>query len=148
MWWLIGNFGIGRIVMNQLHNQALACTPRQLQAMELLANGHSPKQAAVKMGVRTRTVFRHINRAMSRLEAATRTQLIARAVAIGLIHVEMDADLKLYEISSNCPGKNYYTWAVNDERALFIARQWFDQIGYPKESPLLTKVLFDTTASK
>ena len=128
------------------HQVSPSCTPRQLEAMELLANGFSLKQAALQMGILTRSVSRHINRAMSRLDARTRTQLIARAVAVGLIRVEMNADLKLYEVSGTYAGKSYYTWACTDERAILIARNYFDRIGYPKESPLKAKVLFDTSS--
>ncbi len=84
--------GIGRL-MNEPQNEVLpACTQRQLEAMELLANGLSLKQAALKMGIRMRSVSRHINRATWRLNAKTRTQLIARAVAIGIIKVDMEDD--------------------------------------------------------
>jgi DNA-binding CsgD family transcriptional regulator len=68
------------------YNQ-IPCTPRMIQAMQLLALGKTLDQAALIMGVSMKSVNRHLARAKERLGAETRPQLVARAVALGLILV-------------------------------------------------------------
>lgn len=68
----------------------LPCTPRMIQAMQLLAIGMTLDQAALVMGVSMKSVNRHLARAKARLNAETRPQLVARAVALGLIVAEFD----------------------------------------------------------
>lgn len=68
----------------------LPCTPRMIQAMQLLAIGKTLDQAALVMGVSMKSVNRHLARAKERLKAETRPQLVARAVALGLIVAEFD----------------------------------------------------------
>lgn len=68
----------------------LPCTPRMIQAMQLLALGKTLDQAALVMGVSMKSVNRHLARAKARLKAETRPQLVARAVALGLIVAEFD----------------------------------------------------------
>lgn len=141
---------IGSGDMSQEQNRASPVFyPRQLQVIKLLANGLTPIQAAQKMGITVRTINGHIRKAMSRFQATTRAQLVARAVAIGLIHVELNADLKLYEITSTLVDQfRYYTWAIDDDQAKRLARKYFDQFGYSSESPLKLKILLDTSAIK
>jgi len=66
----------------------LPCTARMVLSMELLANGKTLDQAALEMGISSKSVSRHLKRARYRLGAETRTQLIARAVALKIIKVE------------------------------------------------------------
>lgn len=63
----------------------LPCTPRMIQAMQLLAFGMTIDQAALEMGITRKVVNRHLARAKERLGVVSRAQLIARAVALGLI---------------------------------------------------------------
>ncbi len=70
--------------------EKLPCTPRMVQAMQLLAIGKTLDQAALAMGVSMKSVSRHLARAKERLKAETRPQLVARAVALGLIVAEFD----------------------------------------------------------
>lgn len=68
----------------------LPCTPRMIQAMQLLALGKTLDQAALEMGISMKSVNRHLARAKARLSAETRPQLVARAVALNLIVAEFD----------------------------------------------------------
>jgi DNA-binding CsgD family transcriptional regulator len=66
-------------------NKRLPCTPRMIQAMQLLAFGLTVDQAALAMGISRKVVNHHLARAKERLGVISRTQLVARAVALGLI---------------------------------------------------------------
>lgn len=68
----------------------LPCTPRMIQAMQLLAIGKTLDQAALEMDISMKSVSRHLARAKARLGAETRPQLVARAVALGLIVAEFN----------------------------------------------------------
>lgn len=60
-------------------------TPREIQVLELLANGTTIKQAAHRLHVSRRNIVRLLGRARERLGAKTRDETIARAVARGWI---------------------------------------------------------------
>lgn len=68
----------------------LPCTPRMIQAMQLLAIGKTLDQAALEMDISMKSVNRHLARAKARLKAETRPQLVARAIALNLIVAEFD----------------------------------------------------------
>jgi DNA-binding CsgD family transcriptional regulator len=68
----------------------LPCTPRMIQAMQYLAIGKTLDQAALEMDISMKSVNRHLARAKARLKAETRPQLVARAVALGLIVAEFE----------------------------------------------------------
>jgi len=53
--------------------------------MQLLAFGMTVDQVALKMGISRKVVNRHLSRAKERLGVMSRTQLVARGVALGLI---------------------------------------------------------------
>lgn len=59
-----------------------------VQAMQLLALGRTLDQVALEMGISIKVVNRHLSRARRRLGAETRPEMIARAVALGLVLVE------------------------------------------------------------
>ena len=68
----------------------LPCTPRMIQAMQLLAIGKTLDQAALEMDISMKSVNRHLARAKARLKAETRPQLVARAITLNLIVAEFD----------------------------------------------------------
>ena len=62
-------------------------TPRELQVIELLAEGHSNRQLARRLSISERTVKFHVNRLLTKLEARTRTDAVVAAVRQGLIRL-------------------------------------------------------------
>lgn len=60
-------------------------TDRQVQVIELLIAGNSVKQIAVKLAISPRTVKKHLLFARFSLGAATRGEMIARAMTFGLV---------------------------------------------------------------
>ena len=60
-------------------------TPREMQALQLLAEGLPNKTIAGRLGISENTVKFHINAIMSKLGAQSRTEAVALAVRSGLI---------------------------------------------------------------
>ena len=63
----------------------LGITPRELEVLQLMAQGHSNQQIAEQLFVSLNTVKTHISNVLSKLNAARRTQAIQKAKTLGLI---------------------------------------------------------------
>jgi DNA-binding CsgD family transcriptional regulator len=63
-------------------------TERELQVLDLLANGASTAEVSTKLGITKRTVEDHIKNASIKLGARNRTHAIALAVYAGLVRPE------------------------------------------------------------
>ena len=60
-------------------------TPRELQILELLAQGKTNREIARDFVISTATVKRHVENITAKLEASDRTQAVVRALELGLI---------------------------------------------------------------
>ena len=60
-------------------------TPRELQILELLAQGKTNRDIARDFVISTATVKRHVENITAKLEASDRTQAVVRALELGLI---------------------------------------------------------------
>lgn len=58
---------------------------RELEVLQLLANGHSNKEIAAELFVSPNTVKTHIARLYEKLEVSRRTQAVSRAKALQLV---------------------------------------------------------------
>jgi DNA-binding CsgD family transcriptional regulator len=65
-------------------------SPRQRQVLALMAEGHGDGQIARRLGVSMRTVRAYTAGLRERLGAANREQLLARAVALGLVRPSLE----------------------------------------------------------
>ncbi|MAK61536.1 MAG: helix-turn-helix transcriptional regulator [Ponticaulis sp.] len=65
---------------------ALGISARELEVLELLASGLSNKEIARKLNISPNTIKTHITRLLEKLDASRRTEAIARARELGLIH--------------------------------------------------------------
>lgn len=63
----------------------LGLSSRELQVLQLLADGHGSKQAAALMGLKPNTVLKHARNIRAKLEATNRTHSVAIALRAGLI---------------------------------------------------------------
>src|SRR5215468_6354616 len=63
-----------------------ALSTRELQVLRLLASGRSNQQIADELVVVLETVKKHVGHILVKLSAANRTQAVARARALGLLH--------------------------------------------------------------
>lgn len=86
-----------QILAPHIHEQALtisglraermrALSKRQLQCIDLIAQGKLPKQIAALLGISESAVRLHVSLARQKLGVSTTTQAVGRAVAIELIH--------------------------------------------------------------
>jgi len=58
-------------------------SPREREVLSLLAEGRTSAEVSVTLGVSEETVQTHVRRAMSKLEARSRTQAVASAIRLG-----------------------------------------------------------------
>ena len=65
-------------------------TPRQREVLQLLAEGHSMKQAAKILKVTPRTVAFHKYRIMEQLQLKTNAELFQLAIREGLIPMQRE----------------------------------------------------------
>ena len=62
-----------------------ALTPREIQVLELLAEGMANKAIAARLGISDQTVKFHVAAIMGKLGASNRTEAVRRAVRRGVI---------------------------------------------------------------
>lgn len=62
-------------------------TARQVQILELLIDGHQNKMMAQKLGIGEQTVKSHISTLLRKLDAASRTELVVRAVQHSFVQI-------------------------------------------------------------
>lgn len=60
-------------------------TPRELEVLQLLAEGLSNKAIAYRLGISEHTVKFHVNAILSKLSAQSRTEAVVQATRLGLI---------------------------------------------------------------
>ena len=62
-------------------------TPRETEALEMLAEGLSNKQIAARLNISEHTAKFHVNSILSKLHAGTRTEAVIRGIRSGLVKV-------------------------------------------------------------
>ncbi|MDP9171081.1 MAG: response regulator transcription factor, partial [Acidobacteriota bacterium] len=62
-------------------------TPREMETLEMLAEGLSNKQIAARLGISEHTAKFHVNSILGKLDAATRTEAVMRGIRTGLLKV-------------------------------------------------------------
>jgi DNA-binding NarL/FixJ family response regulator len=62
-------------------------TPRELEVLEMLAEGLSNKQIAAHLNISEHTAKFHVNSILNKLSAGTRTEAVMRALRRGLLRV-------------------------------------------------------------
>ena len=62
-------------------------TPRELEVLNLVAEGHSNKAIAARLGIRESTVKDHVNSLLDKLGAQSRTEAVTLALRRGLIAI-------------------------------------------------------------
>ena len=65
--------------------KAATLTQRELDVLELLAEGLPHEEIGRRLGISSETVRTHLRKASGRLGAATRTQAVATALRLGLM---------------------------------------------------------------
>ena len=62
-------------------------TPRELDVLEMLAEGLSNKMIAYRLSISTHTAKFHVNAILAKLRAGTRTEAVTKGIRLGLIQV-------------------------------------------------------------
>ena len=70
---------------SELDPPSEALTPREVEVLQLLAEGLSNKMIAARLGVSEHTVKFHVNAILTKLAAQSRTEAVVRATRMGLI---------------------------------------------------------------
>ena len=79
--------GLGPPVGNPVVGQTPGLTPREQETLLLLADGLPNKTIASRLSISEHTVKFHVNSILSKLGAQSRTEAVARATRLGLIHL-------------------------------------------------------------
>lgn len=66
---------------------AIELTPREMEVLQLLAEGLSNKGIAFQLGISDHTVKFHVNAIMTKLSAQSRTEAAVKATRLGLITI-------------------------------------------------------------
>lgn len=79
---------IARKVMHQISGGSIVesleeLTPRELEVLTLVAQGYTNKAIGVQLGISDRTVQGHLAKIFGKLQAASRTEAVMRAVSSG-----------------------------------------------------------------
>jgi DNA-binding NarL/FixJ family response regulator len=64
---------------------------RQVQILQMIANGLGTKQVARELGITQKTVHNHLNAIYRRLDAQSLTQAVLSAVRLGIIDLDQAA---------------------------------------------------------
>ena len=75
-WQMVDGGSMNPMAMEEIPNLQTVLTERQLEVVGLLANGHNNIQTSSILSINSQTVRKHIIRAMRRVGAQTRTQLV------------------------------------------------------------------------
>lgn len=75
----------GALVGAPATQRAPTLTQREREVLRLLADGHANDSIAASLGISSETVRTHIRKAMTKLDADTRTQAVATALRQSLI---------------------------------------------------------------
>jgi LuxR family transcriptional regulator of spore coat protein len=73
--------------------ERLSCpslTPRELEVLELAANGYSAKEVASLIGIAPRTVEQHVENVRLKMNARNRVHMVTQAVLHGLLRIGAD----------------------------------------------------------
>ena len=62
-------------------------TPREMDVMEMLAEGLSNKMIAHRLSISDHTAKFHVNSILAKLNAGTRTEAVTRGIRLGLIKI-------------------------------------------------------------
>jgi DNA-binding NarL/FixJ family response regulator len=62
-----------------------ALTPREVEVLQLLADGRPNKTIALQLGISEHTVKFHVNSILNKLDVQSRTEAVVRATRLGLV---------------------------------------------------------------
>jgi len=84
---MVGSFGLVQVLgeIEPSSECAPQLSPRERETLTLLAAGYSTARMAQQMDISKETVRNHVKRVLSRLDASSRVEAVAKARRVGLI---------------------------------------------------------------
>jgi len=79
--------GMAFLPHSQVEELAEALTPREMDVLEMLAEGMSNKMIAHRLSISDHTAKFHVNSILAKLNAGTRTEAVTRGIRLGLIKI-------------------------------------------------------------
>jgi DNA-binding NarL/FixJ family response regulator len=83
--------GVGLLPRPQMHEPVEEIveplTPREMDVLEMLAEGLSNKMIAHRLSISDHTAKFHVNSILAKLNAGTRTEAVTRGIRLGLIKI-------------------------------------------------------------
>jgi DNA-binding NarL/FixJ family response regulator len=77
----------GLLIPAASESEVESLTPREMEALEMLAEGLSNKEIAARLHISTHTAKFHVNSILGKLGAGTRTEAVIRGLRSGLLKV-------------------------------------------------------------
>jgi DNA-binding NarL/FixJ family response regulator len=77
--------GMAFLPHSPVEELAEALTPREMDVLEMLAEGLSNKMIAHRLSISDHTAKFHVNSILAKLNAGTRTEAVTRGIRLGLI---------------------------------------------------------------
>ena len=76
-------------ILNRTHEEQghEVLTPRELETLEMMAEGLSNKQIAYRLGISDHTAKFHVNSIFAKLDSGTRTEAVMRGIRMGLVKI-------------------------------------------------------------
>jgi len=82
------------LAVSQRHERPDILSDRQVEILQMIADGNSTKQAARSLGITQKTVHNHLNATYRRLDTQSLTHAVLSAVRLGIIDLNREpADL-------------------------------------------------------
>ncbi len=78
-----------RISREETQARVQPLTPREMEVLRLVARGHTNKAIALQLHISDRTVQGHLAHIFEKLNAASRTEAVMRAVSLGWLEPEI-----------------------------------------------------------
>ncbi len=78
-----------RIAREDAQSRVQPLTPREMEVLRLVARGYTNKAIALQLHISDRTVQGHLAHIFDKLEAASRTEAVMRAVSLGWLEPEI-----------------------------------------------------------
>ena len=78
---------VSRIRRERSERDEFELTPRELDVLALMAEGASNKQIAKQLGISVHTAKFHVASVLEKLDATGRTDAVAHAARMGVIHL-------------------------------------------------------------
>ncbi len=80
---------MARLAGQHTHPQYESLTERELEVLQLAAQGYTNKAVGIQLGISDRTVQGHLAKVYAKLEASSRTEAVMRAVSLGWLDADM-----------------------------------------------------------